>query len=93
MKWSFLKKDFIYLFMGDTHREAETQAEGESGREPSGGLDPSTPGSRPEPKADVQPLSHSSAPEMEFTVVCSTESSVFWYVHQKAALLPFQNTS
>ena len=24
-------KDFIYLFMKDTHREAETQAEGEAG--------------------------------------------------------------
>ena len=24
-------KDFIYLFMGDTHTEAETQAEGEAG--------------------------------------------------------------
>ena len=27
----FLKKDFIYLFMRDTEREAETQAEGEAG--------------------------------------------------------------
>ena len=27
----FLKKDFIYLFMTDTQREAETQAEGEAG--------------------------------------------------------------
>ena len=27
----FLKKDFIYLFMRDTQREAETQAEGEAG--------------------------------------------------------------
>ena len=25
------KKDFIYLFMKDTEREAETQAEGEAG--------------------------------------------------------------
>ena len=24
-------KDFIYLFMGDTQKEAETQAEGEAG--------------------------------------------------------------
>ena len=29
--FSFLKKDFIYLFMRDTQREAETQAEGETG--------------------------------------------------------------
>ena len=36
-----------YLFMRDTQREAETQAEGEAGscREPNAGLDPRTPGS------------------------------------------------
>ena len=27
----FFKKDFIYLFMRDTEKEAETQAEGEAG--------------------------------------------------------------
>ena len=27
----FLKKGFIYLFMRDTEREAETEAEGEAG--------------------------------------------------------------
>ena len=39
--------------MRDTHREAETQAEGEAGsmREPDVGLNPRTPGSRPELKA------------------------------------------
>ena len=33
VKLIFLKKDFIYSFMRDTHREreAETQAEGEAG--------------------------------------------------------------
>ena len=32
MKKALLKKkDFIYLFMRDTEREAETQAEGEAG--------------------------------------------------------------
>ena len=47
-----------------THREAETQAEGEAGscREPHVGLNPRTPGSRPEPKADAQPLSHPGVP-------------------------------
>ena len=52
--------------MRDTHaereREAETQAEGEAGsipcREPDVGLDPRSPGSHPELKADPQPLSH-----------------------------------
>ena len=49
--------------MRDTGREAETQAEGEAGSswEPDVGLDPGTPGSRPEPKADAQPLSHPGA--------------------------------
>ena len=32
-------------------------------REPDMGLDPETPGSRPEPKADAQPLSHPGAPD------------------------------
>ena len=31
MAISFKKKDFIYLFMRDMQREAETQAEGEAG--------------------------------------------------------------
>ena len=31
-------------------------------REPNTGLDPGTPGSCPEPKADAQPLSHPSIP-------------------------------
>ena len=41
--------------MRDTESEAETQAEGEAGssREPDVGLDPGTPGSLPEPKADA----------------------------------------
>ena len=48
------KKDFIYLIMRDTEREAETQAEGEAGSlwGSDEGLDPRTPGSRPEPKVD-----------------------------------------
>ena len=34
--------------------------------EPDVELDPGTPGSRPESKADVQPLSHPGAPEIQF---------------------------
>ena len=54
------KKYFIHLFMRNTERKTETQAEGEAGshREPDVGLDPRTPGSQPELKADAQPLSH-----------------------------------
>ena len=50
--------------MKDTKTEAETQAEGEVGslREPNMGLDSRTPESRPEPKADTQPLSHPGTP-------------------------------
>ena len=46
--------------MRDTEREAETQAKGEAGSIP--GLDPRTLGSRPEPTADAQPLSHPRVP-------------------------------
>ena len=52
----FFFNDFIYLF----EREAETQAEGEAGSP--AGLDPRTPGSRPEPKAGAPPLSPPGAP-------------------------------
>ena len=60
----FLKKDFIYLFMRDTQREVETLAEEKQApcRKPNAGLDPRTPESLPEPKADTQPLSHPGVP-------------------------------
>ena len=41
------------------HRQREKQA---PYGEPNAGPDPRTPGSRPEPKADAQPLSHPSVP-------------------------------
>ena len=47
--------------MRDREREAETQAEGEAGSTQEG-----TPGSRPEPQADAQPLSHPGAPLPHF---------------------------
>ena len=52
-------KDFIYLFVRDTEREAETWAKGEAGssRKPNVGLDPGILRSLPELKADAQPLS------------------------------------
>ena len=68
----FFKKDFIYLFMKDTHRERQGHRQKEKQapcREPDVGLNPRTPqGSRPEPKADAQPLSHPGVPR-----VCTTE--------------------
>ena len=52
--------------MRDMQREAETQAEGKASscREPDVGLDHRTPGSWPELKADVQPLSHPVVPQV-----------------------------
>ena len=50
--------------MRDTERKAETwqrEKQAPSG-EPDVRLDLRTPGSRPEPKADAQPLSHLGAP-------------------------------
>ena len=41
------------------HRQREKQA---PGRQPNAGLDPRTPRSCPELKADAQPLSHPGAP-------------------------------
>ena len=53
----------LYIYSWETQRGAETQAEGEAGpcREPDVGLDPRTPGSCPEQKANSQPLSHPGA--------------------------------
>ena len=45
------------------HRQREKQA---PCGEPDVGLDPRTPGSRPEPKADTQPLSHPGVPLFNF---------------------------
>ena len=60
----FFFKDFIYVFMRDMQREAETQTEGETGSlwKPDMGLDPGALGSQPELKADAQPLNHPGAP-------------------------------
>ena len=52
----FLK---IYLFMRDTERQAPC-------REPDMGLDPGTPGPRPGPKADAQPVNHPGIPKLGF---------------------------
>ena len=53
--------------MRDTERQRERQRHRQREKQaPCGeldaGLDPRTPGSRPEPKADAQPLSHPGAP-------------------------------
>ena len=59
----------FYLFMGgicrerQRHRQKEKQA---PCREPNAEFYPGTPGSRPEPKADAQLLSHSGVPVFLF---------------------------
>ena len=45
------------------HRQKEKQV---PCREPNVGLDPGTPGSRPGPKADAQPLSHPGVPRGKY---------------------------
>ena len=55
----------IYLFIHETQRERQRHRQREKQdpcREPDVGLDPETPGSHPEPKADAQPLSHPGTP-------------------------------
>ena len=61
------RRDFFLkiLFIHERHRERQRHWQREKQaprREPDAGLDPGTPGSRPEPKADTQPLSHSGVP-------------------------------
>ena len=64
VKINFFGKDFIYLFMRETERQRHRQKEKQAPcRKPDAGLDPGTPGSHPEPKADAQPLSHSGIPK------------------------------
>ena len=61
----FIFKYFIYLFMRDTHTERQRHRQREKQapcREPDAALDPGTPGSRPEPKVDAQPLSPPGIP-------------------------------
>ena len=51
---------------GQRHRQREKQA---PYREPDVGLDPGSPGSRPEPKAGAQLLSHSGVPQIAFLMI------------------------
>ena len=56
----------IYFFIHvSLHRESQRHRQREKQvpcEEPDAGLNPRTPGSRPEPKAHIQPLSHLGAP-------------------------------
>ena len=63
----FLKRFYLFFHERQTDRERERQRHRQREkqapcREPDVGLDPGTSGSRLEPKADAQPLSHPGAP-------------------------------
>ena len=55
------------------HRQREKQV---SCREPDVGLDPGTPGSCPEPKADAQPPSHPHVPKYFFLSKIKTPKTI-----------------
>ena len=62
-------KGFTYLFMKGTERERQRHRQRLKQApcgEPDAGLNPRTPGSCPELKADAQPLSHPGAPILQF---------------------------
>ena len=57
----------FYLFTHERHRERQRHGQKDKQapcREPNVGLDPRTPGSEPEPRADVHPLSHPGIPKL-----------------------------
>ena len=61
--------------MRDTERQRHGQREKQAPcREPDAGLDPGTPGSRPEPEAVAQPLSHPGVPA---TLLLKLNAQVF----------------
>ena len=65
----FLFKKRFYLFIHASRRERQRPRQKEKQapcREPDVGLDPRTPGLRPEPRADAQPLSHPGVPVDHF---------------------------
>ena len=71
----FFKVLFIYFWDTHTQRQRHRQREKQSPcRKPDVGLDPRTPGSCPEPKADAQPLSHPSVPLPRFYTRCKISS-------------------
>ena len=65
----------------ERHRQREKQA---PCREPDVGLDPRTVGSRPEPKADAQLLSHPGVPEINIltTLDCKLLEARDYHTHE-----------
>ena len=55
----------VFIYSSETQRERQRHRQREKHvpcREPEVGLDPRTPESRPEPKADAQPLNYPDVP-------------------------------
>ena len=82
----FFFKDFIYLFMRDPERKRQRHREEEEQvpcREPDAELDPRTPGSCPEPKADAQLLSHPGIPEKLYKKLTALDSPGWGPTHTR----------
>ena len=65
--------------MRDTQRERQRHRKREKQapcREPNVGLDPGTPGSHPEPKADTQLLNHPGIPISDFLIIKKMPNNV-----------------
>ena len=65
--------------MRERERGKDTEKEAPCG-EPNMGLDPTTPGSHPGPKAGAKPLSHPGVPEIMFC---------YWYCKNTSILFIF----
>ena len=75
----YILKGF-FLFIHERHKEKERQRHRQRDkqapcRKPNVGLDPRTPGSHPESKADAQPLSHPGVPVYIFHDTLHTDFS------------------
>ena len=66
----------FYLFIHKRHRERQREKQTPHG-EPDVGLDPKTPGSRPEPKADAQPLSRPGHPRCFLALIHNGSMCLF----------------
>ena len=63
--------------MRDTKKDRERQKEKQAScRKPDMGLDPGTPRSHPEPKADAQPLRHPGIPKKFF-------KTIYVFIHER----------
>ena len=70
-KSTFFKKNIFLIYSREMQRERQRHRQREkqaSCRKPDRGLDPGTPGSRHEPKADAKPLSHPGVPKSAFVI-------------------------